>query len=160
MVKVHGSGRLTTRNRKFLRKITPYAYEKTPSLQLSAPKSTPTQGQPDVPAAYVPSQSVPHEVGDQLADTLRPVDPVDEGVPVPAQPQVAERRSTRTRTEPDRLEVSWKGQSYEKQPAVPQDCVTARHSVNYGDCLLPAKPGGGEGIYDDGSSYNLWMGYS
>ena len=29
VVKVHGSGRLTTRNRKFLRKVTPYAQEKT-----------------------------------------------------------------------------------------------------------------------------------
>ena len=118
VVKVHGSRRLTARNRKILRKITPYAQDNT------------------LPArVYSPVQ--------------------DHGAEAPLET----RRSTRVRREPDRLEVEWKGKSYEKQPPVvnQQDCLTASHSLAYSNCLIPARPGGGEGIYGGGSADNLWV---
>ena len=36
VIKIHGSGRLTTRNRKFLRKVVPYAQERLPLLHLES----------------------------------------------------------------------------------------------------------------------------
>jgi hypothetical protein len=150
-VKVHGSGRLTTRNRKILRKITPYAQEHTPPFQYNAP--SPNSIQDDIMAPEVPSQP-----------TTLASNPNIESAPAPEllvpSPQVEERRSTRTRKEPNRREMSWTGKSYENQPAVigqPQECMTASHSLDYRNCLHPVKPDGGEGIYDGGLGCNTWI---
>ena len=48
-VKIHGSGRLTTRNRKFLRKIVPNAQEKTAPAPLPEPSPHAELSQPAPP---------------------------------------------------------------------------------------------------------------
>ena len=169
IVKVHGSGRLTARNRKFLRKIVPYAADDRKPVfdHVAVPVPGLRQGgSPQLDAHHEPGEvdvpAVPVEA-EPLAET-GPV-PVEPGtladLPMSEPEQlVLERRSTRCRKEPDKLEVSWKGQSYDKQALVQYstvaDCMTARHSVGYGNSLHPARPGGGEGFYGGGSTSNLW----
>ena len=145
IVKVHGSGRLTTRNKKFLRKIARYAQVKTPQFQYTAP--VPTLRQEVGPVPDVPRQDSPVESNPvQIKDVPVPSDPVSEEVVEPPAPEFEARQSTRIRKTPEKLEVSWKGQSYEKQSAVlvqPLDCSTTWHSLAYSDHLHPARPGGG-----------------
>ena len=159
IVKVHGSGRLTTRNRKFLRKIAPYAQVKTPQFQYAAP--VPTLRQEVGPVPDVPRQDSPVESNPvPIEDVPVPSDPVSEEVVEPPAPEFEARQSTRIRKTPEKLEVSWKGQSYEKQSAVlvqPLDCSTTWHSLAYSDHLHPARPGGGEGIYGGGYVHNLLL---
>ena len=156
VVKVHGSGRLTARNRKFLRRVTPYAQENTPPVTVHGPQSGQSPGghvqnEYLVPAEASDEQHVDEPAREPLVVEEDSTPPVEAAVP-----PVEIRRSSRSRREPDRLEVDWGGKSYEKKLIVPpQDCMTASHSLDYSDCLYPARPGGGEGIYGDGSVSNL-----
>ena len=110
VIKVHGSGRLTTRNRKFLKKITPYGSDSpmytpsptvSPHLSPASPDSTSRGGQ------LLPGFPQPE------------VRPADAGA-VPSQPDQVEdaveqqpRRSSRVRHAPDKLNIeSTRGQSY------------------------------------------------
>ena len=154
VIKVHGSGRLTARNRKLLRKIEPYAQEKTPVFKYTPP-SPDLSAQDDniVPEIQTPPADVDQPVVD-IPDADPPTRALgghDEQSPIPTQPPVVTRQSKRTCKEPERLEMTWKGQSYEKHP---QNCITAGSSITYS--LHPARPGGGEGINGDGVGYNLW----
>ena len=163
-MKIHGSGRVTLRNRKFLKKITPYSQ--------SDPHSLPAQ--PHIPAVHpdLPqAEAAPHDqhtgeespapVSDGPA-TVQPEDcqpqqpshPPSEGLlqdpaPTPAEQPVL-RRSARPRVEPQRLNVgSWQGQTYE----------SAVHNVDFG--------GQSVGAYQDprlgqlgAYSYNITAPYS
>ena len=154
IVKVHGSGRLTARNRKFLRKIVPYAAEdKKPVFDYVAPKSVPELSQDekvlpspepeprqaDSPAVLDDPSPVPVPTEPRMDTSPRPVQPGPMGdmpmsapAPAPAPASVGQRHSSRSRREPDKLQLSWKGQSYVKDPSVqslPADCITASHSI-------------------------------
>ena len=105
-----------------------------------------------VPAEASDEQHVDEPAREPLVVEEDSTPPVEAAVP-----PMENRRSTRSRREPDRLEVDWGGKSYEKKLIVPpQDCMTASHSLDYSDCLYPARPGGGEGFYGGGSAGNLW----
>ena len=128
VVRVHGSGRLTLRNRKFLKKITPYCLDSNPSL----PNPILPESQPDLGGADNLTEGDIQPQSSSSPPVQTPEDPqldhhdgpADEGrgqaddVPsetnTPHPPQVAEpRRSSRARAEPDRLNIqSWGGQSY------------------------------------------------
>ena len=110
VVKVHGSGRLTTRNRKFLKKIFPYGSEpmRNPTLPLNPDKS----GGHEIH----PRNDVSQETSDEVPSIREPAIP---GIPVPepAEIPVPEpaaafpvpeqlRRSGRERRGPDTLNIS------------------------------------------------------
>ena len=164
VVKIHGSGRLTTRNRKFLRQISPYC----PAPKLPQPVRVQKPASSDLlPVLENPPQQVVQDsTRDNSDDTTNGLDASapsaepDAGIgnplatepdaPGPVQNQLGLRRSTRTSREPVRLQIkSWKGQSYEagSSPMSERD-ITAGQSVAYIDCLHPVRPDGGEGIYD------------
>ena len=147
VVKVHGSGRLTARNRKFLRKVEPYGQQKSQTIPTIIPDTQPEANQ-DRGASDDQLPVVHPDQGEELQSAV----PTAVDGDVPPQ-QVEMRRSGRTRKEPDRLEVDWRGQSYVKEPTIedqPNACVTASNSLDYNYSLHLAKPGGGEGIYGDG----------
>ena len=147
VVKVHGSGRLTARNRKFLRKVEPYGQQKSQTIPTIIPDTQPEANQ-DRGASDDQLPVVHPDQGEELQSA---VPTAVDGDVLPQ--QVEMRRSGRTRKEPDRLEVDWRGQSYVKEPTIedqPNACVTASHSLDYNYSLHLARPGGGEGIYGDG----------
>ena len=105
VVKIHGSGRLTTRNRKFLKKIKPYCPAPRPAIVPLKPDSE--ESKILEPAVIIPESQSESE-NEHSNDTTRNPDAT-------ANPEPELRRSTRTRNQPDRLQVhSWKGQSYEQ----------------------------------------------
>ena len=169
VVKVHGSGRLTARNRKFLRKITPYAQERSAPFQYESSQSNPSlpsdttasDSQTSTDETLPPPQQHQTVVDDQSDDSSAVPDHIqvpDPILPVPVPEPGSLRRSTRIHREPDRLDVCWKGQTYKKQAAVlPQYYAKPGQSLAHSDGLLPAQAGGGEGIYGGGSVGNLWM---
>ena len=134
VVRVHGSGRVTLRNRKFLKKISPYCPSAKPippvrSTSAKLPSSTShDQVTPQVivqqdshpvvqPRVTVESEPVPTEplpsVPDQIVIPQQDYQPVNG----PAGEPVL-RRSTRTKVEPQRLNVeSWQGKSYDDSGA-------------------------------------------
>ena len=144
IVRVHGSGRLTARNRKFLRKITPYTQE------LPAHYPPTTIARDSDTSVPIENPSPPLQSDHQV--DIEPVPQAtteDEVAMLPSE----HRRSTRIRTEPSRLQVDWKAKTYEKPAEVviqPEDCLTASHSVAYTNSLHHARLGGGEGIYGGG----------
>jgi hypothetical protein len=160
VVKIHGSGRLTTRNRKFLRQITPYC---------AVPKSSPHPFvvSPDPVIDHAPtSRDVVTEVENPPQEVIQDLNndittdsraPIAEQVPhtpsghdAPVQLEV--RRSTRTSRPPIRLQVeSFKGQTYEPGPS------TASQSVAYNNCLHPVRPVGKEGINGGVYQHSMWM---
>ena len=124
VVKVHGSGRLTTRNRKFLRKITPYCSVPNPTIPSSLPQEA---AQPpverdsyEIDVPDVPAQAPGHDAqlgggqGSDAEDT--PADLQQDSV-VPDEEGPVLRRSSRTSTASDRLQIeSWKVKSYVPAP--------------------------------------------
>ena len=107
VIKVHGSGRLTTRNRKFLKKITPYSsdtqvYTPTPVV---VPDPVPVPARSDI---LVPELQQPAV---ELEDL--PVVPTHADQDTVVQQP---RRSIRVRQAPNRLNIeTTKGQSYETE---------------------------------------------
>ena len=137
VIKVHGSGRLTTRNRKFLKKIVPYSSD--PPLNTSTPSLLPD------PAPVPPAEALGElpQPAAELDDTRAvPTQPLQPEGPVEQQP----RRSSRVKHAPDRLNIeTTRGQSYES-------AACYQHGLHVSQCLHhlhPVRPGG-EGINDDG----------
>ena len=110
VVKVHGSGRLTARNRKFLRKITPYC--STPPIHTSIPiPATPEDSEGTLSQLPQPTQDhVPQQPAVEIESTgVEPALPDNVDDTAEGQP----RRSSRVRHAPDRLNIeSTRGQSY------------------------------------------------
>ena len=128
LVKVHGSGRLTLRNRAFLRKTTPYGvWTDGWDSNQGVDKGTQEVEAPDrlsVPVPPAPDAGCPGMAEDDgLQEAGGPGDagpPVeDEAHPVQGEP----RRSGRARRAPERLEVQWNAKSY-TTPSV-QSVVTS-----------------------------------
>ena len=124
VVKIHGSGRLTTRNRKFLRKITPYCSVPNPTIPSSLPQEAvqpPVERDSyEIDVPDVPAQAPGHDAqlgggqGSAAEDT--PADLQQDSV-VPDEEGPVLRRSSRTSTAPDRLQIeSWKVKSYVPAP--------------------------------------------
>ena len=134
MVKVHGSGRLTLRNRRFLKKISPYCQDtKRPDVLIQPQPliaDDASHGQPQ--AQHEPVQREDRVQAEPLEDhsstTGLPPAPAQDQPPPASPPLPASvqpplgtpdsppvvRRSTRERVEPQRLNVeSWKGKSYD-----------------------------------------------
>ena len=116
VLKIDGSGRLTLRNRKFLRKITPYQLTKhfksdnpVPLTPVTSPTSEPPEVPTEAPPAPSPSSS----------------------------PPVEPRRSTRVKKETDRLvdKMRFGGKSYDD---------TSTSSIDYSLCHC--RPSGGGGV--------------
>ena len=162
VVKIHGSGRLTTRNRKFLRQITPYcpAPQSTahPIHQEPLHEPSSVNQEPTLVQLPDPADGQAGHDGDQGPDSHNGAGPstdehehgVVDDVPSSSLGSML-RRSTGTSKVPDRLQVtSWRGQSYDQevQPTVELNS-TACKSIAYGDYLHPIRPGGEGGINDD-----------
>ena len=135
LVKIHGSGRVTLRNRKFLKKIIPYCQNQRPNLaahpdvpvqaehqqgddqsgQLQAGQdSGPVDTSDSVPVQVIPDVVVPQPTQAQPAQL--PQDPAQHPQAVQEQPVL--RRSARPKVEPQRLNIgSWKGQTYVSEEA-------------------------------------------
>ena len=150
IVKVHGSGRLTTRNRKFLRDITPYG--SAPSRPAHpGPVCEPHPGRVQNPPIHLDQLQDHQVVSERLTtiDTESPPRSETQNQETPAEPprldqdplaQAEPRRSTRASKPPDRLNIeSFKGQTYGSEN--PTACQSVTN--NY---LHPVRPGGGEGI--------------
>ena len=118
IVKVDGSGRMTIRNRKFLKKITPYSMTKhfktsdypetnppvnQPPLALEAdPRPQPTQPLPEPEAEPNPEPTAPPQAAPAPAQAAEPTQ----------QPAEPPRRSSRASQQTDRLQLSWGTKSY------------------------------------------------
>ena len=156
VIKIHGSGRLTTRNRKFLRQITPYCPAPKPSAPIAASPDTVTAKSPTIDIDVIPVvEDPPHEVIQDLEGVIDLGTAelgVGQGTPELVENQTGLRRSSRTSKAPVRLQVeSWKGQSYDPGPSSMSEREdTASQSVACGDYLHPVRPDGGEGFHDDG----------
>ena len=147
VLKIDGSGRLTLRNRKFLRKITPY--QLTKHFKSSVPL-TPSQESPQ-PTAHQPQAEVPEEIRPPVHDpeeTTTPVTgPTSEPPETPTEtplaaspspsPQAEPRRSTRVKKETDRLvdKMRFGGKTYDD---------TSTSSIDHS--LRHCCPSGGGGI--------------
>ena len=114
VVKVHGSGRLTTRNRKFLKKIEPYCSD------IPQYTSDPVEVPDLAPASNIRLDEASIHNDEALSGLPQPaVEPHDAGA-VPALPgqlddsvEQQPRRSSRARQVPDRLNIeTTKCQSY------------------------------------------------
>ena len=157
VVKVDGSGRLTMRNRKFLRKITPYQLTKhfpDSSLRpatsdppaVSSPPPTPDTETgpvttPDTETGPVTTQDPPSTESPELP-SVPPSSPAREA-PTPPEP----RRSSRARREPDRLadKMRFGGKSYE-------DTSTSSIVTSLPHCWTS----GGGGITEHARTKAIW----
>ena len=119
IVKVDGSGRMTIRNRKFLKKITPYSMTKHFKRSDSpvAPADPPVSQPPVVLEADPPNQ--PPEPPQPIPEPRAEPDPEPADLPPVAQapapaiePAEAPRRSSRASQQPDRLQITWGSKSY------------------------------------------------
>ena len=146
LVKIHGSGRLTLRNRKFLKKIFPYGQ----NYDFQGPRDIPVIERStdsfDNPRNSVDDEKHGQENKDGY-DESPLVIPTEDIQPIANEDQVVHkdqelRRSSRIRKEPDRLNIeSWSGKSYEQHVD-----MTAPHSVANHPSLHHDVPGGGGGI--------------
>ena len=175
VIRIHGSGRLTLRNRKFLKKIKPYCHNPHPTALPCPDPAEPdskniTKGRDSTGSTPKQSEQVP------IIDNLPEEPGVQDDVPSGPQshseqePQVHDepvvpRRSARARAEPDRLNIqSWGGQTYNtgvvevdhykqelpesyQYSAAYQNCIlTPQHSVGHLHGLPHYVAGGGGGI--------------
>ena len=137
LVRVHGSGRLTLRNRKFLKKIVPYGHsdnKKIPGISPFGQELKP-QDNTQILKSQLDLQdncteelerqesqefhrSIPTEESQFSEVPISPGEPQPSEVPSPSEePQI--RRSSRIRKEPERLNIqSWNGQSYQEDVSV------------------------------------------
>ena len=112
-MKIHGLGRLTTRNRKFLKKVTPYG-SKNPMADTSVPTDSrivpdPTDSRivPD-PASMLPTNQQHITTTEQ--EDVQLSDQVEDTVTQQA------IRSSRARHEPERLNIATtRGKTYESE---------------------------------------------
>lgn len=116
VLKIDGSGRLTLRNRKFLRKITPYQLTKHFKSDMPVPPTPiqePPQSPPPQPPARIPDElpkpdsspttGPPETPAETLAGTP-PAPPLSPAPTPPSPPTSVEpRRSSRVKKETDRL---------------------------------------------------------
>ena len=147
IIRVDGSGRMTLRNRRFLRKITPYSMTK--HFKSSDPPVTQTNSSPDQPpqAAESPAPLGPEPAPEAvLPEPVQPEVAAPE-VTEPAQPEpltepepAAPRRSSRASKPVDKLQVSWGTKSYAQAVSgqVPS-------SLGIRDSLACCEPRGGGG---------------
>ena len=114
LIRVDGSGRLTVRNRKFLRKITPFQLTKHFPDSSAPPALSPdcSDDHPPQPQQHDQSPDTP-----SLASPETPAPPTSPPSPPspPASAVEGPRRSARERREPDRLadKMKFGGKSYE-----------------------------------------------
>ena len=153
VIKVDGSGRMTLRNRKFLKKIVPYSMTKhvkdsdasfktpesapkpppmlpiQPETPHTAPAPEPLWTPPPAPAAESPPSQSP--------EPPPPTSPAP--VPTPA-PETAPRRSSRASKATDKLQISWGTKSYAQAVS-----DTDPGSISIRDGFHHPDPGGGGG---------------
>ena len=114
-VKIHGSGRITLRNRRFLKKITPYS-QVTKEFAGRDPVYIEPQ-KIDVEGTEKDPSSDENATEDTLMEPRHPCNKDSEDIPeiqLEEQEENGVRRSGRQRSQPNRLNVqSWTGQSYE-----------------------------------------------
>ena len=147
VIRVHGSGRLKTRTRKFLKKIVPYAsdyHSSTPTPVIAGDPPTPSI---DDPIQEQPTPITPNTLG--LEEDLS-VDQPKHEVQLPGQPGQGEpvelRRSSRVRQVPKRLNIeTTKGQSYESEKVSTACMSVSVHTTSFQSGLL-----GEGGINDNG----------
>ena len=147
LVKVHGSGRLTLRNRRFLKKIVPYCQDKSPPNIVQPSTPDPPLPQVDTDIHYEKDAQV------QDADDLQVV---QQDTPLMIPPdlsltdkvgdrEVAEpRRSGRVRVQPERLNIeTWKGQTYDNSNigSGGHGVHRAVHQVDQGNQIVQADRG-------------------
>ena len=121
IVKIDGSGRMTLRNRKFLRKITPFV----------SPKTQANPGQPPVPATTPPTPP---------PTTPSPL-PIPTSPPTMSPTPTEPRRSSREAKMPDRLVMNPKAKSYAEAVMTTVPC-----SIGNIGHLHHKEPGGEGGI--------------
>ena len=120
VVRVDGSGRMTLRNRRFLKKITPYSmtkHFKTSDIPVSQSQSPAPEPTPAVPAPEPETRAEPEFRAPPVQPVQPSPEPVVQPTPVtePSTVPVSEpvvRRSSRVSKEPDRLVVTGEGKSY------------------------------------------------
>ena len=131
LVKVHGSGRLTLRNRKFLKKIKPYGGTDEPFLLPSysgigsETHDRNSMQNDDVDNSHVEDNTMPSNLHDSVLNQDSEPPNVEPILDLAEEPEITQpteiqvqgpelRRSSRVKVEPQRLNIStWKGQSYE-----------------------------------------------
>ena len=172
IVKVDGSGRMTLRNRKFLKKITPYSMTKhfktsdsdlspqeasqpspvpaaqpplTPRLDPEAAPAEPAQS-PGARGHLGPNPEVPcpPSPGPQAEEQIPSPEPAPQAPapPMPPPATAAPRRSSRASKAPDKLELSWGTKSYAQ--AVTN---TDPASISIRDSFHHIDPCRGEGLH-------------
>ena len=158
VVKVDGSGRMTLRNRKFLKKITPYAMTKhfkssyttasTPEAQSSPPviQSPPVTAAEPREVVTPPSPTPPEPQPEQQPESQPQPEPEPEQAPTPSPPtSPALRRSSRASRPPDRLQPGWGTKTYAEAVF-----DTDPSSLAIRDHLHRSDPRGGGGINESG----------
>ena len=155
VIKVDGSGRMTLRNRKFLKKITPYSmtkHFKPSSESIPLPAARP-QSEPEPVVTPAPELPPAPALVEEPAPVIEPQPPSPEPVSQPTQPPLAPepepRRSSRQRQAPERLEVSWGTKSYA------QAVKTDPRSLIIKDSLNPTDPGGGGSFAENGCTVQI-----
>ena len=156
VIRVDGSGRMTLRNRKFLKRITPFSMTKhfKPSDEF-IPKSQQNpaaEPQPETAAAPAPELPPAPVLVEEPAPVVEPPQPPSPApVSQPPEPTVAPepakpepRRSSRPSKASERLQLSWGTKSYV------QAVKTDPRSLVIKDSLHPSDPRGGGGITEYG----------
>ena len=154
VVKVDGSGRMTLRNRKFLKRITPFSMTKhfkpseepisksQPNIVAEPHPETVAAPAPELPPAPVLVEEPPPAIEPPQPPSPAPVsqstEPTVPVAPEPAKPEP--RRSSRPSKAPERLQVSWGTKSYA------QAVRTDLRSLVIKDSLHPSDPREGGGI--------------
>merc|ERR1712237_161090 len=139
-----GSRRVTTRNRRHLRKIPGKIVQEKhrggeeddddeddePTELPSVPSPSPVPSPPPVPSVIVSTRAKLEEPEQDPVPEPRSPSPAPSVRSSPAEAAPAPRRSARERSAPDRLELNAKGKSY-------------AHAVAYGQCSVGPR---GEGV--------------
>ena len=120
-IRVDGSGRMTVRNRKFLKKITPYSmtkHFKTSDSPVVKSYPLPVLPNPEPPAP-LELRPEPQEVAPVPVPVAQePAEPPPAVVTAPEPEPAAPRRSSRASQPIDRLQLSWGTKSYAQSVSV------------------------------------------
>ena len=142
VIRVDGSGRMTLRNRKFLKKITPYSMTK--HFKTSDPpvdKPNPSPVQPELVTEPLEVRPEPQEEVAPAPAASEPAEPLPEVVTTPEPEPAAPRRSARASQPTDKLQLSWGTKSY-----VQTVSVKVPSSFGIKDSSLAVNLEGEEGI--------------